>query len=161
MQSYASHLLLSLLKWCSCLLCLLFLCRSHLVLKLFHCVSLSTILGFCCLFYTAHIFAVPAGIAYLAFSTDDWSQLHAGKICLASLVYDWVTACWDSLPILLNACVVCLAFFSHDWTITNDCFNPFGVSSCYGIAQKETREMEKRGRRKTKVRTGGGENARL
>ena len=37
------------------LVCLLFLCRSPLVLKLFCCVSLSAVLGFCSLFYTVHI----------------------------------------------------------------------------------------------------------
>ena len=53
-------------------------------------------------------------------------------MCLASLAYDWVTACWDSLSILLHAGIACLAY---DWVITNGCFNPFGVSSYYGIAQ--------------------------
>ena len=75
-----------------------------------------------------------AGIACLTFPAYDWSQLHAGIECLASLAYDWVTACWDSLFILLHAGIVCLASLAHDRVITNGCFNPFGMSSYYGIA---------------------------
>ena len=123
MQSYASHLLPSLLRCCSCLL---FLWGSLLVLQLFHCISLSTVLDFCSLFYTAHILqcmlgqlvcSVHAWIACLAFPTYDWSQLHTGIACLASLVCDWVIACWDSLSILLHAGIMCLGSLAYDWAI--------------------------------------------
>ena len=80
-----------------------------------------------------------AGIVCLAFPTYDYSQLHAGIACLASLAYDWMTACWDSLSILLHAGIACLAFLDYDWAITKVCFNPFGVSSYYGIAQTQNR----------------------
>ena len=91
--------LLSLLRCCHCFLCLLFLCRSPLILQLFRCVNI------CCfgllqpLLYSVY-FAVHAGILCLNFQTCDWSQLHAGIACLAFLAYDWVTACWDSLVVL-------------------------------------------------------------
>ena len=126
-------------------------------LQLCCCVSLSAVLGFCSLFYTTHILqcmlgqlvcTVYAGIVCLTLLTCDWSQLHAGIVCLA---YDWVTACWDSLSIFLHAGIVCLASLAHDWVsacwdglsmlmhdgiaclaslaydwvITNDCFNLF------------------------------------
>ena len=126
MQSYASCLLPSLLRCCSCLLCLLFLCRSLLVPQLFHRVSLSTVLGFCSLFYTVHflqcmlgwlICTVHAGIACLTFLTCDWPQMHAGIACLPSLIYDWVTACWNRLFILLHAGIACLASLACDWVI--------------------------------------------
>ena len=58
MQSYASCLLPSLLMCCSWLL---FLCRSLLVVQLFHCVSLSAVLGFCRLFYTIQILQCMLG----------------------------------------------------------------------------------------------------
>ena len=74
-----------------------------------------------------------AGIVCLAFPTCDWSLLQAGIVCLDSLAYDWATACWDSLSVLLHAGIVCLAFLAYDWVITNGCFNPFRVSSYYGI----------------------------
>ena len=98
MQSYASCLLPSLLRCCSCLL---FLCRSLLAIQLFHCVSLSAVLGFCSLFYTVHISqcmmeqlvcSVHAGIVCLTFLTCDWSQLACWDTCLASLACDQVTA---------------------------------------------------------------------
>ena len=59
--------------------------------------------------------AVYAGIACLTIQTCDWSQLHAGTVCLAFLAYDWVTACWDSLSILLHAGIACLAYLAYDW----------------------------------------------
>ena len=130
MQSHASHLLPSLLRGCSCLL---FLPRSPLVLQLFCCVCLSTVLAFCSLFYTAHILqcklgylvcTVHVGIACLAFSTCDWSQLHAGIACLA---YDWVTACWDSLSTLLHAGIMCLASLAYDWVTV--CWDSLSVFS--------------------------------
>ena len=62
--------------------------------------------------------AVSAGIVCLASPTCDWSQLHAGIVCLA---YDWVTACWDSLSILLHAGIACLASLAYDWVITVGC----------------------------------------
>ena len=59
--------------------------------------------------------------------------LHAGIACLASLVYDWVTACWDGMSTLIcwdsSFCLL-----AHDWLITNGCFNPISVISYYGIA---------------------------
>ena len=87
-----------------------------------------------------------AGIACLASLAYDWVTacwdsllilLHAGIVHLAFLAYDWVTACWDSLSILLHARMACLASLANDWVITNGCFNPFSVSSYYGIAQSE------------------------
>ena len=45
----------------------------------------------------------------LSFPTCDWSQLHAGIACLVFLSYDRVTACWDSLSMLLHAGIVCVA----------------------------------------------------
>ena len=52
----------SLLMCCSCLL---FLCRTLLVLQLFHCVSMSAVLGFCSLFYTEHILLLPSHMSDL------------------------------------------------------------------------------------------------
>ena len=115
MQFYASCLLPSLLGCCSCLL---FFCRSLLVLQLFHCVSLSAFLAFYSIFYTVQISqcmlghlvcAVYAGKACLSFQTCDWSQLHAGIACLAFLAYDWATTCLHSFSMLLHAGIVCLA----------------------------------------------------
>ena len=57
------------------------------------------------LLYKLH-FAGHAGIACLScvcrdsmssFPTCDWSQLHAGIVCLTFLAYDWANACWDSI----------------------------------------------------------------
>ena len=45
-------------------------------------------------------------------------QLHAG----------------NSLSILLHAGIGCLASLAYDCVVTNGCFNPFDVSSYYGIA---------------------------
>ena len=99
------------LRCCSCLLCSA-LVLVLLVEQLFCCVSSSTVLGICSLFYTSYISqcmqgyivsAVYAGIAYLAFLICDWLPLHAGMVCLTSLASDWPTSCWDSLSKLLNA----------------------------------------------------------
>ena len=43
--------------------------------------------------------------------------MHAGIAYLVSLAYDWVTACWDSLSILLHAGIVCLASLAYDWVM--------------------------------------------
>ena len=45
-------------------------------------------------------------------------QLHTGIACLC-------LACQDSMS----------SFLAYDWVITNGCYNPFGVSSYYGMAQ--------------------------
>ena len=102
----------SLLRCCRCLLCLFILCRYLLVLQLFHCVSLSTVLGFCGLLYSVY-FAMHAGIACLHYAC--WDSLSGfpglwlvnwfcdcilGMACLASLACDLVTACWDSMSAL-------------------------------------------------------------
>ena len=124
MQSYASHVLPSLLRCCSCFLCLLYM--SLLILQLFCCLSLSAILGFCSpLLYTTYL-TVHAGIACLCCACSDsmsdspdlwWPQLHAGIACLASLAYDWMTACWDHLSLLLHAWIVCVASMACDQAI--------------------------------------------
>ena len=120
MQSYASCLLPSLLRCCSYLL---FLCRSLLVLQLFHCVSLSLFWAFAasfihCIFCSAcQDSFLHVGIVCLNFPTCVWSQFHAGTVCLALLAYNWATACWDSLSILLHAGIVCLASLVYDWVI--------------------------------------------
>ena len=120
MQCYASCLLPSLLRCCSCLL---FLCRSHLVLQLILLCQLV-----CCFRLLQTYFTVHAGIAglYCAWwdsisdsPTYDWSQMHAGIVCLASLACDWVITCWDSLPILLQAGIACLASLAYDWVIAS------------------------------------------
>ena len=121
MQIYAFCLLPKLLRYCCCLL---FLCRSLLVLQLHHCVGMSIVLGFCCLIYSGQILQcmlgylvcnVYSGIACLNFLTCDWSQLYARIAYLAFLAYDWLTACWDSLSILLYAGIACLASMAYDW----------------------------------------------
>ena len=77
-------------------------------------------------------FTVSVCPPFLAFTASFIQHIFcSGIACLASLAYDWVTACWDSLSILLHSGIVCLAY---DWVITNGCFNPFGVSLYYGIA---------------------------
>ena len=63
---------------------------------------MSAVLGFCSLFYAAHILQCMLG--------------------------------YDTLSILLHAGIARLTFLAYNWIITNDCFNPFGVSSYYGIA---------------------------
>ena len=89
MQSYASHLLPSLLRCCSCLL---FLCRSLLVLQLFCCVSLSTVFGLLQPLLYSTYFSVHAGITCL--SCACW----LGIICLA-FPNLWLVpnVCWDSV----------------------------------------------------------------
>ena len=135
MQSYASCFLPSFLRSCTCLL---FLYRSLQVsaISLYHLVHC---LGFCSLFYTEHILQsmlgqlvcdVYAGIACLAFLSYDWSQLHVGIACLASLAYDWVTACWDSLSILLHTGIVCLASLAYDWVTV--CWDSLSAHSMLG-----------------------------
>ena len=57
-----------------------------------------------------------------------WQHLACWDSILASLAFDWVTACWDSLTTLecwdsLSSLPVC------DWLLTNGCFNPIGVNS--------------------------------
>ena len=120
MQSYASYLLPSLPRCCSCLLCLLSCVGLLKSTTMFLC-QLVYCLGFYSLFYTAHILqcmlgqlvsTVHAGIACLTFLTCDWSQLHAGIACLA---YDYVNACLDTLFILLHVGIVCLASLTYDW----------------------------------------------
>ena len=56
--------------------------------------------------------------------------LHAGIACLASLAYDWVTACWDGFSILLPAGIVCLAFLAYDWVIA--CWESLSALSMLG-----------------------------
>ena len=54
--------------------------------------------------------------------------MHAGIVCLASLAYDWLYACWDSVSTFMHAGIVCLASLAYDWVVTNGCFNPIGVN---------------------------------
>ena len=131
MQSHASHLLPSLLRCCSCLL---FLCRSSSGstavftvsdCPLFWAFAASFIL---CIFCSACWDSLSACCAcwdsmFLTFLTCDWSQLHAGIACLASLAYDWATACWGTLSVLLHAGIACPASLASDWLLTNGCFN--------------------------------------
>ena len=134
MQSYASHILLSLLRCCSCLLmqvssnctaillCQLVLCSGLLQSLLYH-----------------SVFAVHARIACLccvcwdsvfSFPTYDWSQMHAGIVFLAFLAYDVATACRDSLSTLLHAGIACLPFLASDWVTA--CWDSMVVLSMLG-----------------------------
>ena len=111
MQSYASCLLLSLLRYCSCCSACSSCsgsssCIAILLCQLVHCSGLLQ-----SLLYNLDS-AVHAGTvclhcvcwdSILAFLTCDWFHLHAGIVCLASLASDWLTACWDSLSKLLHA----------------------------------------------------------
>ena len=85
MQSYASCLLPSHLRCCSCLL---FLCRCFLVVQLLCCVSFSTVLGFCSLLYSSDF------------------TVHAGITCLCS-------ACWDSVSELPDPWLVSIACWDN------------------------------------------------
>ena len=139
MQSYAPCLLPSPQRCCCCLLCLLFLCRFLLVVQLFCCISLSAVLGFYSLFLSVKILqymleylvcTVYAGIACLSFLTSDQSQLHARIVCLAFLAYDWATACWHSLSMLLHAGIACLAYVASNWV--TECWDSLVAISMLG-----------------------------
>ena len=128
MPSYASHLLPSLLRCCSCLLC----CSSGSGS------SSCTDISLCQLVYHSGLlkpllykldFAVYAGITCLAFPICDWFPLHAGIVCLTSLAFDWPTA-WDSFYRLLHAGIVCLISLASDWSIT--CWDSLFVHSMLG-----------------------------
>ena len=71
-----------------------------------------------------------AGIVCLAFPIYDWSQLHTGIVCLASLACGRVIACWDSLSILLHAGIACLASLAYDWAVA--CWDSLAALSMLG-----------------------------
>ena len=56
--------------------------------------------------------------------------VYAGIACLASLAFDWQTACWDSLSRLLHAGIACLASLTFDWL--NECWVSLFVLSMLG-----------------------------
>ena len=135
MQSYASCLLPSLLRCCSCLF---FLCRSLLVLQLFCCVSFSAILFLQPLLCSEN-FAMHAGIACLhCVCWESMSELP--DLWLVSI------ACWDSvssfpglwlgkcmlgyLSMLLHAGINCLASLASDWVTA--CWDSLVVLSMLG-----------------------------
>ena len=71
-----------------------------------------------------------AGIVCLSYPTCDWSQLNDGIVCLVFQAYDWVTACWDSLSMLLHAGIVCLASLASDWV--TECWDSLVAFSMLG-----------------------------
>ena len=142
MQSYASYLLPSFLRCCSCCSVCPSCCGPS------SCTAISLCQLVCCsgllqpLLYNLD-FAVHAGIACLAFLTCDWFCLYAGITCLTSLACDWPAECWDSLVALsmlgshvyfpqsmirqLHARIACLQFLllcllAPDWLGTSRCF---------------------------------------
>ena len=163
MQSYASHLLPSFLRWCSCLLC----CSSCSGSSSCTAISLCQLVCFSGLLQPLLYkldFTVYAWIVCLHCVCWDsmpnflWPSIgwqHAGIVCLTSLPSDWLTACWDSLfvhnmlgqhvyfsrsmIVPLHAGIVYLwSMLFCLWPLIGqllmDAFNPIDVNFNYSIA---------------------------